>query len=338
MIFFENNWCLKCNRQLGFLPEALVLNTLEKAPNDQWYVAWKGVSGKTYRPCANSKNGVCNWLVPADDPNAWCLACRLNEIIPDLTQAGNLARWAKLELAKRRCIYTFLRLGLPVANSPDNTQPSLKFKFLEDKPNSPVKTGHENGVVTVNVAEADEDERERRRVNLNEPYRTLVGHFRHESGHYFWDRLIANSPHLPRFRELFGDETASYNTALETYYKQGPAADWGSKTVTPYASSHPWGDWAETWAHYLHIVDTLETAASFRLSIHENVPTKPGSITYRADMNFDKLLAEWTPLTCALNTINRSMGLSDLYPFIIPPPVVEKLRFIHRLILENAGK
>jgi hypothetical protein len=339
MIFFENDRCLKCNRQLGFLPEILDLSTLEEAPDGLWHLTKKTTPEKAYRICANNKhNGICNWLVSADDPNAWCLACRLNEIIPDLTQAGNLARWAKLELAKRRCIYTFLRLGLPVTDMPDGKRPSLRFKFLEDNPNSPVKTGHENGVITINVAEADEDERERRRVNLHEPYRTLVGHFRHESGHYFWDRLIANSPHLSRFRELFGDETVAYDAALQTYYRQGPPADWGSKTVTPYASSHPWEDWAETWAHYLHMVDTLETAASFRLSINESVPTKPGPILYRADMDFEKLLAEWTPLTCALNTINRSMGLSDLYPFIIPAPVTEKLEFIHQVISENAKK
>ncbi len=339
MVFFENDRCVKCDRPLGFLPEKLDLTALEQASGDEWHVARKDISEKTYRVCANNKqHRICNWLVPADDPNAWCLACRLNEIIPDLTQATNVARWARLELAKRRCIYTFLNLGLPITNESDTKQPSLRFKFLEDKPNLSVKTGHENGVITINVAEADSDERERRRVNLHEPYRTLVGHFRHESGHYFWDRLIANSPHLSRFRELFGDETADYGAALQTYYKQGPPADWGSKTVTPYASSHPWEDWAETWAHYLHMVDTLETAASFRLSINENVPTKTGPIKYSSDMDFDKLLAEWTPLTCALNTINRSMGLSDLYPFIIPAPVVEKLRFIHSLILENPKK
>ena len=138
---------------------------------------------------------------------------------------------------------------------------------MEDAQNKPVKTGHENGVITVNIAEADEDEREHRRLAMHEPYRTLVGHLRHESGHFYWDRLIANSPNLIQFRELFGDETLDYEVALEAHYKQGPPAEWSERNVTAYASSHPWEDWAETWAHYLHIMDTLETAASFGVGI-----------------------------------------------------------------------
>jgi hypothetical protein len=337
MIFFENDRCVKCGHLLGFLPDALDFSTLEKATDAHWQPADKTIGGKTYKACANGKqHGVCNWLVPADDTNAWCQACRLNEIIPDLADPRNLTRWAKLELAKRRCIYTFLRLGLPLQNVPGGKQPSLRFRFLQDKDNEPVKTGHENGIITINVAEADEDERERRRLNLHEPYRTLVGHFRHESGHFYWDRLIANSPDLQRFRELFGDETAAYNGALKNYYQQGPPADWATKAVTPYACSHPWEDWAETWAHYLHIVDTLESAAGFGLGMKENAAARPGSlpIKYREDMDFDDLLAEWTPLTCALNAINRGMGLSDLYPFVIPLPAIEKLRFIHGIILK----
>jgi hypothetical protein len=336
MIFFENDRCLKCNHQLGFLPDALELSALEGLADDQLRAVGSKADGKTYRNCANGKkHGICNWLVPSEDSNPWCPACRLNEMIPDLTDPRNLTRWAKLELAKRRCIYTFLRLGLPITSAADDKRPWLRFKFLAETANSPVKTGHENGLITINVAEADEEERERRRVNLHEPYRTLVGHFRHESGHYYWDQLIANSPELPRFRELFGDETGTYDTALQTYYQQGPPADWAARTVTPYASSHPWEDWAETWAHYLHIVDTLESAAGFGLSIKKNVPAAPGTIKYSKDMDFDRMLAEWAPLTCALNAINRSMGLHDLYPFVISPPVAEKLRFIHGLILKN---
>ncbi len=338
MIFFENDRCLKCGHPLGFRPDALDLSALDEAANDQWHIHGTPVSGRAYRLCANGKqHGICNWLVPADDLSAWCLACRLNEVIPDLGGAKNLGRWSKLELAKRRCIYTFLKLGLPVEKTSADERPPLRFQFLEEKPGTPVKTGHENGVITINIAEADEDERERRRLHLHEPYRTLVGHFRHESGHFYWDRLIANSPDLGRFRELFGDETTDYNSALETYYQQGPPADWMAKTVTPYACSHPWDDWAETWAHYLHIVDTLESAASFGLGMKENAQAKPGSlpIKYGEDMDFNRMLAEWTPLTCALNAMNRGMGVADLYPFVIPQPAIEKLRYIHEVILKS---
>jgi hypothetical protein len=341
MVFFENNRCVKCDNQLGFLPDVLDLSALEPLADDQWRglspLAEKGV----YRHCANGlQHKICNWMVPADDSNPLCAACRLNEIIPDLTIDNNLARWKKLELAKHRCIYTFLKLGLPFDSAADGSQKPLRFRFLADKENLPVITGHQDGVITVNIAEADDDEREHRRLTFHEPYRTLVGHFRHESGHFFWDRLIANSPNLERFRELFGDETADYDAALKTYYHQGPATDWQNRTVTAYASSHPWEDWAETWAHYLHIMDTLETSASFGVGVHPDNTANKGSakispVTFNERMDFNALLKDWVPLTCALNSINRGMGLSDLYPFVIAPAVVEKLRFIHDLIQQS---
>jgi hypothetical protein len=306
--------------------------------DNQWRAISSVTGARIYRNCENGKqHQTCNWMVPEADANSFCIACRLNEVIPDLADAKNLERWSKLELAKRRCIYTFLKLGLPVEREPDSKQPSLSFRFLQDKENAPVKTGHQDGVITVNVAEADDDEREHRRLTLHEPYRTLVGHLRHESGHFYWDRLIANSPNLRRFRELFGDETIDYDASLQTYYKQGPAPDWQNKTVTAYASSHPWEDWAETWAHYLHIMDTLETAAGFGVSVNpdnaaNNTSQKNSPTMFSEQMDFDTMLAGWIPLTCALNSINRGMGLSDLYPFVIPPAVIEKLRFIHQVI------
>jgi hypothetical protein len=341
MVFFENNQCVKCGSQLGFLPDVLEVSTLQPADNNQLRADAPAAEKRLYRLCANGQqHKMCNWLVPVEDPNPFCPSCRLNQIIPDLNDAKNLARWEKLELAKRRCIYTFLKLGLPTESPAGSNQLALSFRFLQDKPNEPVITGHENGIITVNVAEADDDEREHRRVALHEPYRTLVGHFRHESGHFYWDRLIANSKNLNRFRELFGDETADYATALKNYYAQGPAADWAERTVSPYASSHPWEDWAETWAHYLHIMDTLETTASFGLSINPQKTgvknsTKISAMTTNKWIDFEAVLEDWVPLTSALNSINRGMGLADLYPFVIAPAVVEKLRFIHAVTHEK---
>jgi hypothetical protein len=337
MVFFENDRCLKCGHPLGFVPNKLELITLEAAENDQWRALGSSVSGSIFRHCANRvQHNVCNWLVPAEDPNPFCLACRLNEVVPNLSNPKNVARWAKLELAKRRCVCTWLGLGLPLTAAPDTKLPSLKFRFLQETENAPVKTGHLDGIITVNVAEADDDERERRRLNFHEPYRTLVGHFRHESGHFYWSWLIENSPNLPRYRELFGDETADYDAALQNYYKQGAPADWSSKAVTPYACSHPWEDWAETWAHYLHIMDTLETAAGLGVGVREigSPDTQLLTIKYSPTAQFRNLLNEWTPLICALNAINRGMGLSDLYPFVISAPVVEKLCFIHEQVIE----
>jgi len=335
MVFFENHRCVKCDHPLGFLPDTLQMAALEQADGQNWRALGRDANqaNRTYRSCANGlQHQVCNWLVPANDDSALCIACRLNEIIPDLSDPNNIKRWFKLELAKRRCVYTWLKLGLPVGN---HTAPPLRFRFLQDRPNEPVKTGHDNGVITINLAEADDDEREHRRLNLHEPYRTLVGHLRHESGHYYWDRLIANSPRLPDFRKVFGDESADYGVALQKHYQNGPPANWAEHYVTAYASSHPWEDWAETWAHYLHILDTLESAASFGMGMKN--PAAPIAayfpIKYDEKTGFDQLLAGWAPLTCALNAINRSMGLADLYPFVISAPVVEKLGFIHKVIL-----
>ena len=337
MVFFENSRCVKCDSHLGFLPDVMQLSTLEPEANDEWRPSSTKTEDTRYRNCANGRqHKVCNWMVPATDPNPFCTSCRLNEIIPDLSDRSNFERWERLERAKRRCIYTFLKLGLPLDGTPDGNVPPLSFRFLQDQPNLPVQTGHEKSVITINIAEADADEREHRRITFHEPYRTLLGHFRHESGHFFWDRLIANSPFLDEYRKLFGDERADYDEALKIYYQQGPAKDWSEKNVTAYASSHPWEDWAETWAHYLHIMDTLETAASFGLNVRPegttaNAALEISRIKFTDHMNFDDLITEWTPLTCALNSVNRGMGLSDLYPFVISPPVVEKLRFIHKV-------
>jgi hypothetical protein len=332
MVFFENDRCVKCGEHLGFFPDTLEMSSDKKLMTRS--------STREARRCSNSQHQVCNWMVL--DSDDFCLACRLNEVVPDLIIAGNPERWSKLEISKRRCVYTFLQLRLPIDTPEDKSRRPLRFRFLGDTPNMPpILTGHDNGVITVNIAEADDDERERRRVNLHEPYRTLVGHIRHESGHYYWDRLVAYSGYLAEFRKLFGDETADYKGALQKYYQQGPVAGWEERNVTAYASLHPWEDWAETWAHYLHMVDVMETAASYGLSVNragrENeAPKKVEGKINPGRRDFDKLLNDWQPLTLALNSINRGMGVSDLYPFVISKTAIEKLRFIHTLIESHA--
>jgi hypothetical protein len=280
-------------------------------------------------------------MVPADDPSRFCISCRLNEMIPDLQVPGNRERWHRLEKAKRRVIYTILQLGLPMTSVPDTNLPGLRFNFLGDIPGRPpVTTGHENGLIIVNIAEADDDERERRRMSLHEPYRTLLGHLRHEVAHYYWDRLIAKSNWLEPWRSHFGDEQRDYGPALKEYYQQGPPADWQSHYVSAYASSHPWEDWAETWAHYFHIIDTLETAASFGMALKPRHPAAQSMSTDLKmvrvfDSSFDTLLERWFPLTYALNSLNRGMGLPDLYPFALSTPAIEKLRFVHQVAQEK---
>ncbi len=339
LVFFENVQCVKCGHALGFLPDVLDLSALEPAPENTWRAIAASVKDRVYRPCQNGReHQVCNWLVPVEDQNPFCVACRTNQTIPDLSIAGNLERWHKMELAKRHLLYTLLHLGLPLEGNPRENRPALQFKFLADVPGAPsILTGHANGLITLNIAEADDPEREKRRVSFHEPYRTLLGHFRHEAAHYYWDRLIANSPRLPRFRELFGDETRDYAAALKKYYEQGPPADWQQRHVSAYASAHPWEDWAESCAHYFHIMDTVETAASFGMKLQPKHPAArsmtadPKTVSETQD-SFDPILENWLPLTYALNSLNRGMGLPDLYPFVLAAPAIKKLRFIHETV------
>jgi hypothetical protein len=339
LVFFENVQCVRCNHALGFLPDAIDLSTLEAASEGQWRALTPAARDRAYKQCANGQqHQVCNWLVPANESNSFCLACRLNDVIPDLTVANHRDLWHKLEVAKRRVIYTLLRLGLSTEGAPSEKRPPLRFRFLSDPVGGPpVMTGHDEGVITINIAEADDRERERRRVALREPFRTLLGHLRHEIAHYYWGELVASTTHLNRFRELFGDETRDYATALQNYYQQGAPADWETRHVSAYATAHPWEDWAETCAHYFHIVDTVETAASFGLALKPKHPAAkamtadPGSAG-RWDTGFDRILQNWLPLTYALNELNRGMGLPDLYPFVLSAPAIEKLGFVHQVL------
>lgn len=259
----------------------------------------------------------------------FCLACRLNKTVPNLSIDENLRYWRILEAGKRRLLYSLIKLNLPVAPKSENDANGLAFEFLKDtferiQRNDYVMTGHIDGVITLNIAEADDVERERRRQNLNEDYRTVLGHFRHESGHYYWQQMVWNLSPLSAFRELFGDERLDYQTAVTQHYDVGAPEDWQEHHISAYASCHPWEDFAETWGHYILIADTLETAREF-FNHDESVDG------YHVE-SFDVMLKQWLPLTLAVNNINRSGGQPDLYPFILSAPVIEKLTFIHRLI------
>jgi len=215
----------------------------------------------------------------------------------------------------------------------------LEFHFLGNTNGQPrVLTGHDNGVITMNIAEADDVERERTRVSMHEPYRTVLGHFRHEIGHYYWDRLIKNSPRLDAFRKQFGDEQKDYNQTLQKYYRDGPRLNWQENFVSAYASVHPWEDWAETWAHYLHMTDALETAAVCGLSLQPDRRDEPSmkkrEVKPTQEQRFGDIVENWFPLTYVLNSLNRSMGLPDAYPFVLAPTTIDKLRFVHETICE----
>lgn len=345
LLFFENHSCVSCGRQLAFLPDIADIGSLDAVGNDTWVSPLQGASPSGYRLCSNyTAHDVCNWAIPADDPDTLCRSCRLTRAIPDPSVQWQREAWYKLEVAKRRLVYSLLQLRLPLDNRVDDPVHGLAFEFLADPPNancSPVLTGHANGIITINLAEADDAERERRKQALHEPYRTLLGHVRHEVGHYYWDRLIRGTERLWAFRDLFGDEQANYGSALQAHYQSGPPPDWPQRFVTAYATAHPWEDWAETWAHYLHITDTLETAAACGVSIRpsrrdepklKQVPAAAGS----PDAAFDRLMASWFPLTYVLNNLNRGLGVPDAYPFVLSEPAIEKLRFVHDVIVNQA--
>jgi hypothetical protein len=304
--------------------------------------AWRPLAAQTrsHRFCANAAYDACNWLVPSDRPDEYCMACRHNRTIPDLTSPANLLPWRRIELAKHRLLYTLLRLRLPLRNRPDDPAHGLAFDFLADASAGSghgVMTGHDNGVITLALAEADDAERERRRVQMGEPYRTLLGHLRHEVGHYFWDVLVRDQGRLDACRAVFSDDRRDYAEALRLHYAQGAPADWQDRFVSSYASAHPWEDFAETWSHYLHIVDTLEMARAFSLSVSPPVESTD-ALTSQVDFDpheaggIARLVDAWLPLTFAMNSLSRCMGAPDLYPFILAPDVVGKLSFVHELV------
>ena len=326
-IYFENIFCGNCGRSLGFLTDSM-----HPVAFDPGYL---------YQYCANHAHDNCNWLVPEDGYSAFCKACELNRTIPDLSNPDYVVRWKKLEIAKHRLVYSLLRMRLPLFSKTVDDEKGLAFDFVADQSSATDKkilTGYEKGLITINIAEADDIEREMVRRSMQEVYRTLLGHFRHEIGHYYWERLIEGTDRTPAFRQLFGDERIDYEEALKNYYQSGAPANWNEYYISAYASSHPWEDWAESWAHYMHIIDTLETAYSFGLSVDPLI--SGSSEDLKADIktdpyhinDFETIISYWLPLTFAMNSLNRSMGLNDTYPFVISNPVKEKMKFIHQVI------
>jgi hypothetical protein len=341
LVFFENVICLNCQHDLAYLPDRMLMAALEQGNDGNWYHA-----DQAYKLCANNvTHQICNWAMPIAEPDALCRSCRLTHVIPDLSQRGNEEAWRRLEIAKRRLLYTIFALGLPLAAKSSSNPTGVEFEFLKDsaEPNgdwSRVLTGHDNGLITINIAEADDVYREQQRTRQNEPYRTLLGHFRHEIGHYYWDRLIEGAPRHREFRQLFGDESANYQAALDRHYQNGPPANWANDFISAYASTHPWEDWAESWAHVLHMIDALETAESVGVSIKPPRSDEPALVisapTFKAGIaEFDDMIRAWLPLTYALNNFTRGLGLADGYPFVLSDRVVGKLRFVYDTIKQS---
>jgi len=341
LIYFENSICLNCSSELGYIPGIDRMSSLELQNNHTYKALTPSAGGSLYKKCSNySIENICNWMLPADENEDQCISCRLNLHLPDLSVFENRIYWHRLEIAKRRLIYSLLRLGLPIRSKQIDPEAGLGFAFLRDdlrvnkKETQKILTGHSHGLITINLAEANDEIREKTRLNMNERYRTLLGHFRHEIGHYYWSLLIENNQDLLfEFRNIFGDENLSYNKSLKQYYKEGPAANWQYSYVSAYATSHPWEDWAESWAHFLHMHESLETAKSWGMSVslRGEQETNVVDLNIKAS-SFDEMRHQWVYLSIALNSLNRSMGLPDVYPFVLSEPVFEKMKFVHNVI------
>ncbi|MFO1143959.1 MAG: putative zinc-binding metallopeptidase [Amaricoccus sp.] len=338
LLQFEHARCRRCGKPLGFIPGTLEL-TILAADGDAVVPAAR--PEERWHRCINADDLGCNWLVPPEAPDPRCASCRLNRNLADMRVPANLAKWRLLECAKRRLLYAMMRFGVPISSQKDGEVRGLAFDFLEGSRGAPVMTGHANGLITINISEADSAERERQRVALGESYRTLLGHLRHEAGHYYQDILVHDAGRTEECRTLFGDERESYKEAIDRYYEHGPRPGWEDAYVSAYATMHPWEDFAETWTHYLHMVDTLDTGESFGLSVKPKVGEDP---RHAAVIDFDpyrppdveSLGRAWLPLTAAVNSLNRSMGQPDLYPFDPSPNVLEKVRFIHEILHPDA--
>lgn len=327
LLFFESSRCLNCGSDVGYDPRRGKLIPIDS----------------TVRLCANgSRHAVCNWLLPASANDTFCTACRLNRIIPDLSRGLNLQHWGLMEAAKRRLLYTLLGLNISLPTLAEDPQSGLGFDIVSTTLDPAATTGHLRGVITVSLEEADDTWRQINRQHLGEASRTLLGHFRHESGHYLWYRCFSSldwaHPLRQAFREVFGDDTRDYSSALSRHYQYGPPPDWQQHYISAYAASHPWEDWAETWAHYLQMIDGFETCDSLGLRM-DGVAAPAAALLPEAGLpdtalednaRFQAWLQHWIGLASMLNEISRSFGAPFLYPFIISPPVARKLRLAHQ--------
>ena len=345
-VYFQNSVCLGCQAPLGYAPSLQQLRSMTAGPHSgTWVLDGDPGQATIWKRCKNFDSPAgCNWLVQADEDQTLCRSCRLNHTIPNLADSDNRLWWRKIENAKRRLVAQLLNLGLPI-ESKVNEDPKhgVMFDFLRStEQKSRVITGHSDGLIILNIEEADDSIREKMRKEMHEPYRTLLGHLRHEIGHYYWDRLVAvDKTWLEKYRDLFGDEREDYAAALKRNYEQGPPANWAEKHITSYASVHPWEDWAECWAHYLHVVDSLDTALRFGLRGEDvEQAVEPFTVNDLYDPKAPDaervilLVNSWVQLTTVLNELARSMGHQDFYPFVMSRTVLRKMHFIQMIVKE----
>lgn len=285
----------------------------------------------------------CSWVADADGAGA-CASCVLTTVRPATYTKRVLAELVVAEYAKRRLIRQLRHLILPIVRRRNGI--GLTFELLaSSQQGEKVVIGHVNGIITVDLDESNDAHREALKARLGEPYRTMLGHFRHEIGHYYWQSLVFGTDRIEGFRERFGDERVDYGMALDAHYGDGANADWQREHISQYATTHPWEDFAETFAHYLHIADALETTDSVGIavdgptgripdSLAETIHSRGAAVIARLEM--PEVLRRWHGFSLALNAVNRSIGKDDLYPFVITPRIAEKLAWVHELVRGSA--
>ncbi|MGV0991015.1 MAG: zinc-binding metallopeptidase family protein [Mycobacterium sp.] len=333
---FEADRCPSCGASVGLhLPtQSMVAVVDDEATLD----------GQLWLRCTQADPLGCNWLVPAEQDAAARGRCLPDSLIrrrPDPDDTIALEKLAPTAMALRRLVYQLLDLGLPV-DPYWRRDGGLAFDLLSSfSTGEKVMIGHANGVITIDLVESLDAYRESLRVRLGEPYRTMLGHFRHEAGHYYQSILVENGPgaerHLDRCRQLFGDELADYPAAIQRHYKFGAPGDWPTSFISEYATMHPWEDFAECFAHYLHITDTLDTTSEAGMVLRADMvqfgaPHDVTPLKSYADVPITRLLSDWSWVSLFLNRVNAAMGKNPLYPFEISAPVAEKLGFVHAVL------
>ena len=307
------------------------------------------VDGQVWVRCTQHEPLGCNWLVPTEYEAAArgrCLADSLIRREPDLDDTIAREKLVTTAGALRRLVYQLVDIGLPV-DPYWRRDGGLAFDLLSSySTGEKILIGHANGVITIDLVESLDAYRESLRVRLGEPYRTMLGHFRHEAGHYYQNILVETGPgaqkYLDRCRELFGDERASYSDALDRHYKFGAPAQWQDTFISEYATMHPWEDFAECFAHYLHITDTLDTTREAGMVLHADRvrfagPRDIAPLESYCAGPIEHLLFDWRWISLFFNRVNMAMGKNPLYPFDITQPVADKLGFVHAVVADAAG-
>ena len=331
-VAFDALRCASCSSPLGYVPAQQAVKVLHPAAGAVSF-SISGDDAEFWR-CPNSARG-CNWVLPAGTGDIWCRSCGLTPGRPDETNPDALAAWSTAEAVKRRLVHQLDHLALPIDPRSDATPDGLAFDLVY-VPGQFGPAGKVDEAVTLDLADADVQDVGAPPRRVHAPFRTLIGNLRHKVGHHYWHRLVGQSDHVTPFRRLFGDERADYPAAIEPH-QAAVAHHWdASRFVTGRAESHPFEDWAETFAHYLHILDATDTAEAYRLPDGQCEMGRPQSSP--GGGTFAEILRLWRPTAPAVNALAASLGLPAVYPFQLTGVVLQKFEFVHARVTAHAHR